>query len=146
MKNRHRIRGSSMAETAFVMVALLTILFGTIDFGRLIYTWTWLQNIANRAARWEMVRGANCTRLTDCNDSKNTKYINTYIQGLAQGIVNPSLITISPNWDSTGPNSNQPGSSGLFVLYLTYPFNFLLPYLPKDSFSFSAASRMHFTN
>ncbi len=136
-----------MAETAIVMVALMTILFGTIDFGRLIYTWTWLQNAANRAARWEMVRGANCTRLTDCNDNKNVKYINTYITGtLARGIVNPSLVTISPNWDGTGANGNTPGQAGLFVLYLSYPFSFSLPYLPKDTFTFSAASRMHFTN
>jgi len=36
--NRHRKRGGSMAEMALVMVALLSLMFGIIDFGRARYT------------------------------------------------------------------------------------------------------------
>ena len=52
MNKRHGKRGSSLPETVIVLIVLLTLTFGLMDFGRAIYTFAWITDIAQRARRW----------------------------------------------------------------------------------------------
>jgi hypothetical protein len=145
MKKRRGKRGNSLPETALVMVTLLALTFGIIDFGRLLYTYAFLTDVAQKATRWASVRGSSCTLLDHCGadgpptDPSNT-YIASYILGQDLGIVNPSLMGISGDFG----NGNAPGA--LVVVYITYPFTFLPFVLPNTTVNFRVASRYHITN
>lgn len=138
MKNRHCKRGSSLPETALIMVVLLMLTFGIMDFGRALYTYAFLTNVAQKAVRWASVRGSNCTLLNDCGGG-NT-YVTQYIVGQDLGIVNPSLMNISGDYG----NGNAPGN--LVVVYILYPFNFMMPWMPNTTINFRVAARMHIVN
>ena len=140
MKNRHSKRGGSLAESAIVMLVMLLFLFGIIDFGRALYTYTWLTDIAQQATRWAIVRGANCTILDHCGANSNNTYVSQYIVGQDVGLVNPSLLGIAGDYG----NGNCQGC--LVVVYITYPFTFLPFVLPNTTINFRVAARLHIDN
>ena len=109
MSKRHGKRGSSLPETVIVMIVLLTLTFGLMDFGRAIYTFAWMTDIAQRAHRWAIVRGSSCTKLDHCGINGSNNYPAVFVLGNDFGIVNPTSIGVSTNDDGVGvPNS--PGS------------------------------------
>jgi Flp pilus assembly protein TadG len=126
MTNRKRQRGSSLPETAIVMAVLLAMICGIIDFGRALYTYGFVAQIARQGARWAIVRGSQCTLLTDCNATE--AQIQTYVQSLGYGFVIPSKIVVSAIWPTCPPGSsgNAPGCT--VEVQVTYPFKFVLPW------------------
>jgi Flp pilus assembly protein TadG len=119
-------RGSTMAETAIVMTTLLAMICGIIDFGRALYTYSFVAQTARQATRWAMVRGSQCTLLTDCNATQSQ--VQAYAQSLAYGFITPSSMTARTTWVSCPPGSsgNAPGCTVDVVV--TYPFHFALPW------------------
>jgi Flp pilus assembly protein TadG len=151
---RHRERGSALAETAIVMTVLLMLMFGIIDFGRALYTYSFVAQLAREGARWAIVRGKDCTLLTTptgtCPAQKGSADIEPYIQSLNEGATNASSITASLNF--LAPPSgigcptvgNSPGCEAQVTV--TYPFTFMLPFLPKAGISMSSTSEMVISN
>lgn len=140
MKNRHGKRGGSLAETAIVMTVMLLFLFAIIDFGRALYTYTFLTNVAQKATRWAIVRGSNCSILDHCGANADNTYIASWILTQDVGIVNPSLMNISGDYGL----GNCKGC--LVVVYITYPFTFLPFVLPHTTVNFRVAARLHIDN
>jgi TadE-like protein len=146
MKKRHTMRGGSLAEMALVMVALLTLMFGIIDFGRLVYSYEWLQNVSQRGARWAIVRGTNCTVLDHCNVGLNTHsaYLPNWIVGQDVGIVDPSKLNTRCAYGGQGVPGTQ------IRCYMNYTFHFMLPYMPQTAqgpgITLWANTQMLFTN
>lgn len=144
MKARHAQRGASLPETAITMAVVLALLFGVIDFGRALYTYTFVATIAREGARWAIVRGSNCTLLDHCNASATE--VTAYVQSLSEGATDPSQIALNSNmWPGTGcPSSattnNAPGC--LVVVQVSYPFTFMLPFLPKATIQMQSTSQM----
>lgn len=124
-------RGSSMPETVIVMAVLLAMICGIIDFGRAIYTYGFVAQLARQGARWAIVRGSQCTVLTDCNATSSQ--VQAYVQSLAYGFTTPSSITATATWPSCPPGSsgNAPGCT--VEVTVTYPFKFVLPWMPTGS-------------
>lgn len=61
-QERSRLRrGAAMVETALVLSAWMILLLGTLDIGMILFRHTVMQQIAERAARLAMIRGANST-------------------------------------------------------------------------------------
>lgn len=155
MGRRHRQRGSTLAETAIVMAVLLALLFGIIDFGRALYTYSFVAQLARQGARWAIVRGANsCTGGID-NCNATSAELQTYVQSLNEGATNASSITATltfPPPSDNGTNcpstiaipSNKPGC--LAKVTVTYPFTFMLPFLPKSGISMTSTSQMVISN
>jgi hypothetical protein len=146
VSNSHAKRGSSLPEAAVIMICLLTLTFGLWDFGRLVYTYAWAFDIVQKAQRWTIVRGQDCTNLkgdptTDTCPITATDTDN-YIKHNAFGVVNPTAMTVSAIFDGPSGSPSAPGS--LLVIYLTVPFNFMLPFMPKSSISLTDASRGKF--
>ncbi|HET6274954.1 MAG TPA: TadE/TadG family type IV pilus assembly protein [Candidatus Cybelea sp.] len=134
MKRRSAQRGASLPETAIVMAVLLALLFGIIDFGRAVYTYAFVAQMAREGARWAIVRGNQCTVLDHCNASQSD--VQTYVQSLSEGPTNSSQISSTTKWQScpSGTSANNaPGCT--VVVTVTYPFKFLLPFMPKGSLS-----------
>jgi Flp pilus assembly protein TadG len=138
MKPRMRERGSSLAETAAVMGVLLALLFGIIDFGRATYTYAFVAQLARQGARWAIVRGSQCSALDHCNAQQAD--IQTYVQSLSEGATTASQITIPTNgvtWGNcpAGSSGNAPGCT--VSVTVQYPFQFMLPYMPKTAGQFT---------
>jgi len=131
-----------MVEMAIVMVAMLSLMFGIIDFGRLVYTYTWMTDVAQKAVRWGIVRGQNCTLLDHCNVGLNTNngYAPSWVIGQDVGIVDPSKLGIACDYGGQGAQGS------LMVCYVTYQFGFMLPFMPSSGIALRTAARMNFTN
>lgn len=128
-------RGASLPETAIVMGVLLAMLFAIIDFGRAMYTYAFVAQLARQGARWAIVRGSQCTLLDHCNASSGD--VQNYVRSLSVGATNTNNITVTATWPS---NQCPPGSSGnapgcVVSVNVQYPFPFMLPYLPKSGSS-----------
>jgi Flp pilus assembly protein TadG len=139
-----RERGASLPETAIVIGVLLILLFGIIDFGRAMYTYAFVAQIARQGARWTIVRGAQCTQLDHCNASSSD--VQTYVQGLSEGATVASNISVTANWPSSGCppglSGKQPGC--IVTVSVTYPFQFLLPFMNANfpTYPMSSTSQM----
>ena len=144
MKPKHGQRGATLVETVLVMGVLLALMFGIIDFGRALYTYSFVAQLARQGARWGIVRGANCTVLTPCPAGPSD--VQTYVRSLSEGATDPSQITATATWTGTGCGaSHTPGC--LLTVTVTYPFRFFLPFvLPGHSITMSSASKMVVAN
>jgi Flp pilus assembly protein TadG len=135
---RNGERGTSLAETTIVMGLVLALLFGVIDFGRAMYTYAFVAQLARQGARWAIVRGSQCTLLDHCNATQSD--IQNYVQSLSEGATTPSKIAATAAWGScpAGLSGNAPGCS--VTVTVTYPFKFVMPYLPGPGMTINMSS------
>lgn len=134
-----------MAETVIVMTVLLAMMFGIIDFGRALYTYSFVAQLARQGARWTIVRGTNCNVLDHC--SALSSDVQTYVQSLSYGATNSSNISASASSSSSGCNAGGPFAPGCTVkVTVSYPFNFMLPFVPSTTINMSSSSTMVVSN
>ncbi len=141
MKAKRRERGASLPETAIVIGVVLALLFGIMDFGKMMYTYAFVAQIAREGARWAIVRGSQCSLLDHCNASQTD--LQTYVQSLSEGLTQPSSITVTETHGTCPPGSsgNAPGCQiGVAVSY-QYKFT-LIPYLASMPITMSSTSQM----
>ncbi len=125
------------------MGVVFALLFGIIDFGRTMYTYAFVAQLARQGARWAIVRGSQCTLLDHCNATKDD--IQTYVRGLSYGATDANSITVTATWPTTNcpPNytaTNQPGC--LVSVNVQYPFRFIAPFLGLATLNMSSTSQM----
>jgi Flp pilus assembly protein TadG len=144
---RHSERGSSLPEMAIAAVAVLSLLFGIVDFGRALYTYGFIAQLAREGARWAIVRGStSCTNglpaSYDCNAT--TAQIQSYVQSLSEGATTPSNITVTTTYPScpntSGAGSNAPGCT--VAVNVKYPFKFVMGFMPSVTITMSSTSTM----
>ena len=132
-------RGSSLPETVIVIGVLMFLLLGIIDFGRALYTYSFVAQLARQGARWAMVRGTDCTVLNDC--SATQAEVQSYVQSLSEGATVASNITAT--YTSPSGCGNPPYAPGCTIaVTVTYPFNFMFPFLPSSTINMSSAAEM----
>ncbi|HEX4014353.1 MAG TPA: TadE/TadG family type IV pilus assembly protein [Candidatus Cybelea sp.] len=134
---KHGERGSSMVEMAIAAGALLAIILGVVDFGRAMYTYGYVAQLARQGARWAIVRGSTCTVIDHCN--AGTSDVNTYVQSLAEGMT-PANSNGSLSATATWPNSCKTAGCTVSVS-VTYPFKFI-GVLPGAVINMSSTSQM----
>lgn len=136
-RQRHGERGASLPETVMIMGVLLAVLLAVVDFGRAMYTYAFVAQLARQGARWAIVRGSQCTALDHCNASSSD--IQNYVRTLSIGATNANNITVNATWPASqcppGSSGNAPGC--VVSVNVQYPFAFMLPYMPKTSGSFT---------
>lgn len=135
-----------MPEMAIAAVCFFTLLFGIVDFGRALYTYGFVAHLAREGARWWIVRGtASCTnsnnQLNDCNATQ--AQIQSYVQSLSEGATKASAIQVAAAPVSC-PNGAAPAASpGCTVgVKVTYPFSFVMGFMPKSSITMTSTSEM----
>lgn len=132
-----------MPETALVMGIVLALLFGIIDFGRTMYTYAFVAQLARQGARWAIVRGSQCTLLDHCNAVSND--IQTYVRSLSYGATDPNSITATATWSAAScpPNSLTSNAPGCTVsVNVRYPFKFVAPFVSLATLNMSSSSQM----
>jgi len=153
-------RGSALLEFAFVIVLLLTIMFGIIDFSRAMYADHWVSSAARDATRWASVRGSGCALLTGGCPAASSD-VSTYVQSIVPagvvlngGTSGPGGLLVQTNWPGTNgsgtscvANGNPSKSAGCVVkIQVTYFFGFL-PLLSKfGPITMSSTSQMTISN
>jgi len=143
-------RGATLPETLLVMTVLLGFMFGIVDFGRALYTYGFVAQLARQGARWAIVRGSNCTALDHCPARSGTSDVQSYLQSLNEGATDASKIGAVLSWPScpqsfgTGNAANAPGC--IAAVTVTYPFKFMLPFVSGATLNLSSTSQMIISN
>lgn len=103
LKNRCNLRrrsGAATLELAFVLMLLLTITFGTIEYGQYFYIKNQLQGAAREGARAAITSGSSSA---DVTSAVATVMTTAGLQGISYTVsTTPSTIT------STAPTSGNP--------------------------------------
>jgi Flp pilus assembly protein TadG len=135
-----------MPEMAIAAVAFFSLLFGIVDFGRALYTYNFVAELAREGARWWIVRGTtSCTNssngLTDCDAT--TAEIQSYVQSLNEGATKAPSIQVSPAPVQCPNNASASAAPGCLVsVKVSYPFTFMMGYLPQATITMSSTSSM----
>lgn len=146
---RHGERGSSTVEFAVAAMALLLFVFGILEFGRALYTYHTVANLARLGTRWAIVRGSGCSVLDSCNAGQTE--VQAYVRTQAFALMNTSNITVTANWpgtpSATCPSGTTKARGCLVSVNVTYPFDFWIPLIgPAQAFNLSSTSQMIISN
>jgi Flp pilus assembly protein TadG len=114
MKKRNE-RGAVAAEFALLLPVLLTILFGIIEFGMIMYSREIVTNASREGARAGIVQGPPKRTAGEIITIAGNYLTNTGI--------NPANVTFTVAGEGlTNPNT--------LTVTATYPYNFLIPWIP----------------
>ena len=108
-------RGAVAAEFALLLPVLLTIIFGTIEFGMIMYSREVITNASREGARAGIVQ-----TFPKPNGGEITSIANTYLTGTG---INPADVTITV----TGAGGANPNT---LTVATTYNYPWLIPYIP----------------
>jgi Flp pilus assembly protein TadG len=141
---RARESGSTMVESAFVVVVLLTMMFGIVDFGRALYTYHFVADQARQATRWASVRGKGTSLPGGTADGDD---VQAFVQSVSGMGLDPTKITATTSWvappsgvpSCTQPNDKVPGC--VVQVEVDYAFSFFLPFFPSG-LKMSSTSQM----
>jgi Flp pilus assembly protein TadG len=150
-------RGSSLLEQSFILVFLLTMMFGIIDCGRALYTYHFVSNVAREASRWASVRSQNCdgSALSGCPaDLSGDNVRTTFKANLSSMGLDPTKVTFTTSWvvppgvgaaSCPTPNSNHVGC--MVHVDVTYAYTFFFaPFIAAPAINMSSSSEMLITN
>ena len=144
--------GSSLIETAFSLILLLTCVFGLVYFAEALYTYEFVTYAAQQGTRYAIVRGAHwgsnvCTSTTTLNCNATGANITSYVQSLAPPGITAGTIVVSPTWPGQTVNGSTAGCSTannqgcLVKVQVSYSFSFIVPLLPSSAISFTGTSQ-----
>ena len=122
-------RGSSILESALCFTVLLMIVFGTIDFGRLVYAFNFVSFGAREGARYAIAHGNSSLHPATTSD------VRTAVTGKAVGF-DPGALTVTTTWS---PNENAGSTVSVQV---QYAFNSIVPYFPVSPLNVTSTSKM----
>jgi Flp pilus assembly protein TadG len=146
--------GSGLVEYAIVFLLFMTMILGTIDFGRALYTYHFLSNVTRDATRWAAVNGSTCNGDNSCNGAgyMNTNPatqsdVQTYVKNHTPPGIDKTKITTTVTWpvsaDSPavcGTTTNAPGCT--VQVQTSYVFSFLFAFVHKNTVTMSSTSDM----
>jgi Flp pilus assembly protein TadG len=103
--SRRWSRGQTYAEFMMVVLPTLSLIFGVVSFGMIIYTYSFLSNAARDAVRYAIVHGSKST------SPATSDSIQTFVRSEAQGI-DPGSITVTSCWNPQAPPNQCPSPTG----------------------------------
>jgi Flp pilus assembly protein TadG len=135
--------GSALVEYAIVFLLFMTMIMGTIDFGRALYTYHYLSNVTRDASRWAAVNGSTCKGDNSCNgqgymDNRPATQsdVQTFIKNQTPPGIDTSRLTTTVTWPistdspaTCAATANAPGCT--VKVQLNYAFNFVSPLVSK---------------
>jgi Flp pilus assembly protein TadG len=156
-----RERGSVLVEFAAVVLVLLTIMFGIMDFSRALYIYHFISEAAREASRYAMVRGstwsAGCVATTTYSCKATAANVTSYVQSITPMGISSAWVTsgcpsatnpcVNTTWLTTTPSGTAcaADSPGCRVsVQVTYPLKYILTplFLPKSTQTLQSTSVM----
>lgn len=147
MKSPGNEEGATLVEFGIASLVLLSFLFGIIDFGFALYSYSYTAEAAKEAARYASVRGTynglgTCTSselLSDCNVT--SAQVQTWVQNLGYPGINPANTQVTVSWPD-GDNS-QGHNVRVDVVY-TFPIS--VPFWAATQFQMHSTAEMVISN
>jgi Flp pilus assembly protein TadG len=137
--------GATLVEFALTSIILFTLVFGVIAICLALYSYNVTAEAAREATRYAIVRGSKCTTFADCKIDQPG--LQTYVQGLGFPGINPSALTVTATWPTTGVNCfpsvtpcNNPGNKVKVTVQYTFPL--VIPFVPSRTLTMSSTSQM----
>jgi Flp pilus assembly protein TadG len=131
--------GGTAVQFAIVAVAMLSLVFGIIEFGRLLWTREALQETATAGARCMAVLSSSCASGGAVSASLTT----SYIQSLASG----DAISLPSGAITLNSSATCAGVSGFSQVVINYTFNTILPvFLPQLGAGLTVSTTACFPN
>ena len=137
-------RGSALVEYAIVFLLFMTMIMGTIDFGRALYTYHYLSNVTRDAARWAAVNGSTCGGDNSCNGAGymhngpvlQSSDVQTFITNQTPPGIDTTKLTATVTWpvstDSPSTCTTTKNAPGCTVeVQLSYAFSFISPLVSR---------------
>jgi Flp pilus assembly protein TadG len=139
--------GDTMVEFALSTIVLCSIMFGVIAICLALYTYNVTAESAREATRYAIVRGSACSASTFSNCNIDQGGLQTYVRGIGFPGINPSSLTLTAAWPTTGvacfPSVNPCNNPGdLVQVTVTYQFPLSIPFIPQRTLSMSSTSEM----
>lgn len=146
LRQTNREKGSSIVEFAFVVVVLMTMILGVIDFCRAAYSYHFVSEAAREATRYAAVRGYTCNSDNSCSEATpdtgpatpTNTVVQDYVTSITPSGIDSAKVTTTPNWPaqtnspascSTSGHENDPGCT--VQVTVSYSFSFLFPLVYK---------------
>ncbi len=121
-RNEH---GGSMVELALVMgLIFLPLLFGFLEYGRIVFSKSTVTTSAREGVRWAIVRGSTSGNTT------NAAGVANYVKGITA--ISP--ISVTTTWDDA---SKAPLTA--VTVSVSYSYQPLVPFIPP--MTLTSASR-----
>ena len=147
--------GGTTVEFAVVLVVFLTFLFGIMDFSRALYVYHFVCEVAREGSRYAMVRGstygASCATVATASCAATDANVTSYIRSKVPLAIQSSSVSVTTTWPGTAPagatgacnTTNGINSPGCLVqVQVSYPFRFILPFLPSATTTLQSTSVM----
>jgi Flp pilus assembly protein TadG len=157
LRHTNSEKGSSIVEFAFIVVVLMMMILGIIDFCRAAYSYHFVSEAAREASRWAAVNGETCAGDGSCNGTAPMNNgpatqtdIQTYVTNLTPPGIDSTKITTTANWCPKGANcpatcttpgpANNPGCT--VEVKVSYTFSFIFPLVRTGTLTLSSTSEM----
>ena len=121
-------RGNTLLESALVIQVFVLLVFGAIEFGRLIYTYNFIAYAAREGTRYASVRG------NDSGHPASASAVSTYVKGEAIALKSAN-ITVTTTWSP----DNHAGS--VVRVKVSYTYAPLLRFILPNSLSLASTSQ-----
>lgn len=141
--------GATIVEAAISFSFLIGLLIGIFEMALALYCYHYVADAAREATRYAIVRGSsscnNNPNLTNCDAT--SAEIQTWVQNLGFPGIDPSRLSATTTWPTTGANCypstspcNNPGN--LVNVVVTYSFPLGIPRWGGGTLSLSSTSQM----
>ena len=106
---RKRQRGSALVESGLTMIVFMTVIFGLMEFGRMVWAYNLVSHAAREGTRYALVHGRNSSHPATAED------ITSVVTRQAVGL-DPASLQVNVSWIP----DNKPGSSVKVALRYTF--------------------------
>jgi Flp pilus assembly protein TadG len=121
-------RGQTLLEFALASVGFFILVFGTIEFGRAVWQYNMMSDLAQQGARWAAVHGSTSLSPASAAD------LQAFVQSRSPGFtVN---VTAAPQ----NPSAAFPG--GIIVVQVDSSFSPLTALVPAATLNLTSTARM----
>lgn len=118
-------RGSAAVEFAAVAMPLMIMMFGVVEYGRLMWAQEALQQVAAATARCMAMTSTSCASAGAYSSSNTQSYVISQAQALGLTLTNANITL---NNDTVCAGVTWP-SAGFSTVTLTYSFSSIAPSL-----------------
>lgn len=121
--------GQASAEFSLTLPITITLIFGIMQFGQVLYSYSLVAYSARSAARYAMMHSSQSPQ------PATAASIAAYVQSLTAGM-DQTKLTVTSTWIPT----STPGS--LVKVQVSYSYVPFAPYLPSASINLSSTAQM----
>ncbi|SFS18281.1 Flp pilus assembly protein TadG [Granulicella pectinivorans] len=144
--------GSSLIEFAFSLTILLLCIIGILDCSRLLYLNHYVGNAARDGVRYAMVRGStwsgtSCASTSTFKCAATSANVTSYVIASSPSVMPTGSVQVTTTWPGTSASggscdtssgANSPRCS--VQVTVSYPFKFLIPFIPSTSLTVKSSS------